>query len=249
MKEEGIDRKLLLDLGLTNNEIEVYLKLLMSGSVTVNTIAERTGLHRQACYDALDRLLEKSFVNFVNKDNKKHFQALPPEQLVNYIEEMKERMAEMLPQLKKIEDASREKTLVEVYKGKNVLRFVYRDIQKTLREGNWELLITGVEESKFLEYDKPGIERHINNMKKFGFKEKLLAVEGTKIFFPGEQSEYRLLPKKYFNPNPTHIYGNKIVSIIWGEPVYAIAIKNKEIADANRKQFQMLWKIAKPAKK
>jgi sugar-specific transcriptional regulator TrmB len=77
-----IDKDVLRELGLTNNEVDVYLKLLMSGSVTVNTLAERTGMHRQACYDALDRLLEKGFVSFVIKNNKKNFQALPPEQLI-----------------------------------------------------------------------------------------------------------------------------------------------------------------------
>lgn len=245
---ENIDRKLLLDLGLTNNEIEVYLKLLMSGSVTVNTIAERTGLHRQACYDALDRLLEKGFVNFVIKDNKKHFQALEPEKVLAYIEEMKNRFSEMLPTLNKISQLPKESTVVEVFKGENTLRFLYRDVLATLKKTGGELLVSGVEESKFLEYDESVIERHIHNMKKFGFKEKLLTMQGTKFFFPGEQSEYRLLPKRFFNPNPMHIYADKVVFIIWGTPVYAVVIKNREIADANRKQFYLLWHMAKKHK-
>ena len=76
-----MDKEILKECGLTNNETGVYLALLQTGSISVNSIAEKSGLHRQAVYDALDRLLEKGFVNFVIKNNKKHFQAIHPEKI------------------------------------------------------------------------------------------------------------------------------------------------------------------------
>lgn len=243
--DKKVDREVLFELGLTNNEVEVYLKLLMSGSVTVNTIAERTGLHRQACYDALDRLLEKGFVNFVIKDNKKHFQAFPPEQLLTYVGELGDKIQEMMPQLKQIANIPKDKTFVEVYKGKNVMRTIHRDVLKTLKEIKEPLLVTGVEEKEFLKYDKTAIEKHITDFKKFELKEKLLAREGAKTFFPGPQSEYKLLPEDHFNPNPTYIYGDKVVFLVWGTPLYAVMIKSKQVSDIHKKHFEMLWKIAK----
>ena len=243
---EGVDKDLLKEIGLTNNEVEVYLKLLMGGSVTVNTIAERTGMHRQACYDALDRLLEKGFVSFVIKDGKKNFQALPQEQVLNYIDNLKSQLNEMLPALKKISVSSSESTQVEVYKGKNALRTVLRDVIQTLKEKPEIVSINGIDETKFLECDKQAIDKYILDMRKFGFKERLLAMEGATDFIPGTQSEYRFLPKEFFNPNPTFIYGEKVVFIVWGTPLYSVMIKSKEVADANRKQFNILWRIAKP---
>ena len=82
-------------------------------------------------------------------------------------------------------------------------------------------------------------------MKKNNLKEKLLAKETGEYFFEGKQSEYRFIPDNLFNPNPTHIYGDRIAIVIWGKPTYGIIIKNKEVADANRKYFQILWKTAK----
>lgn len=241
---DEIDLVLLKELGLTNNEVEVYLKLLMSGSVTVNVLAERTGLHRQACYDALDRLLEKGFVNFVLKDNKKHFQALPPGQLLSYIEEMKNRVYDLLPRLEKIAEAPKETTRVEVYKGKNALRVVLRDVLRTLKASGGMQLSVGIDENKYIEYDKAAIEKYISDMRKFGLRERLLTVKGAKTMFSGPQSEYRFLPKRFFNPNSTLIYGEKVVFLIFAVPLYAIVIESKEIADANRKQFNLLWRIA-----
>lgn len=239
-----INRELLKELGLTTNEVEVYLKLLGSGSITVNELATKTGLYRQACYDALDRLLEKGFVNFVVKDSKKHFQALNPEKLVEYVDYMKQRLEEALPELERIAEPT-EKAFVEVHKGKNAIRGLFRDMINTLKTSGTEVLVSGVEEDKYLEYDKTAIEKYINDIRKFGFKEKLLAREGAKTFFPGPQSEYRLLPTEFFNPTPTHIYGDKVVFILWGDPVHTVLINNREIADANRKQFYLLWGMAK----
>jgi hypothetical protein len=107
----------------------------------------------------------------------------------------------------------------------------------------------GIEETKFLEFDQIAIKQHINKLKKNNLKEKLLSKVSATQFFEGKQSEYRLIEDHLFNPNPTHVYGDKVAMIIWGHPIYGIIIKSKHLADANRKYFQMLWKIAKKRKK
>ncbi|VVC03958.1 Sugar-specific transcriptional regulator TrmB [Candidatus Bilamarchaeum dharawalense] len=240
-----VDKNLLKELGLTNNEVEVYLKLLMSDSITVNILAERTGMHRQVCYDALDRLLEKGFVSYVVKEGKKNFQALPPEQLVVYAEDMKSRLEQMVPDLKKVSLMPKDETFVEVYKGKNVVRTILRDMLDHMKRTRETALIFGVDESKFKEYDQPATEKYINDLRKFNLREKLLSFEGATEFFSGPQSEYRLLPIEFFNPNPTYVYGDKVVFLVWGSPMHAVMIKSKEAADVNRKQFNILWKLAK----
>jgi len=102
----------------------------------------------------------------------------------------------------------------------------------------------GIEETKFLEFDDVAIKQHISKMARNNLKEKLLSKVSAAFFFEGKQSEYRLIPDHLFNPNPTHIYGDKIAIIIWGHPTYGIIIKNKSVADANKKYFQILWQTA-----
>ena len=82
-----MDKDILKEVGLTTNETDVYLTLLKEGSISVNNIAEKAGLHRQAVYDALDRLLEKGFVSFVTRNNKKHFQGIHPQKILEYLQE------------------------------------------------------------------------------------------------------------------------------------------------------------------
>ena len=83
-------KETLKNLGMTNNEIEIYLTLLNSVELSVNDIGMKSGLHRQVCYDALDRLLEKGFVSYIIKDNKKFFKVLEPEKILDYLDEKKQ---------------------------------------------------------------------------------------------------------------------------------------------------------------
>lgn|SRR3989338_749 len=238
----------LKNLGMTKNEVEIYLTLLKNGELSVNEIGTKAGLHRQVCYDALDRLLEKGFISFVNKNSKKYFRPLYPEKILEYLEEKKDQVKQIMPELKIMFDLEAQETYVEVVKGKNVLRTIYNDIFKELVEKKDVLYAMGVDEDKFLEFDSIAIKQHELRLKKNKLKEKLLAKESAKTFFENKQSEYRLIPDHLFNPNPTHIYGDRVAIIIWGTPAYGIIIKNKDVADANRKYFQMLWSIAKKRK-
>jgi hypothetical protein len=130
-----------------------------------------------------------------------------------------------------------------------VLKTIYRDIFKEMSENNAELLIMGVDETKFLKTDKIAIKQHIIRLRRMSVKEKLLGKESATVFFAGSQSEYKLISDHLFNPNPTHIYGNKIAIVVWGTPTYGIIIKSDEIADSNKKFFKVLWATGKKLNK
>jgi HTH-type transcriptional regulator, sugar sensing transcriptional regulator len=241
-------RDTLKKLGLTPNEVEVYLTLLRHGEMSVYKLASKSGFHRQICYDALERLLEKGFASYVVKDNKKYFKPIEPKKIYNYIQEKKEEFDLALPKLEEIYNSVEEDTKVEVIKGKLVLRMIYNDIIKVITKTKKGLLAMGVDEEKFLEFDKIAIKQYINKIGKLKIKEKLLSKESSKTFFEGPQSEYRLLPDHLFNPNPTHIYGDKVAIILWGEPMHGIIMESKQVADAYRKYFQILWEMSKKKK-
>lgn len=243
-----MNKQILKELGLTNNEIEVYLTLLKTGSISVNAIAEKSGLHRQAVYDALDRLLEKGFVSFVIKNNKKYFQGINPEKILEYLKEKEDKFKSILPDLINLTKLPREDTFVEFFKGKNIVRTVYRDIIKEFQKKPGEVLISGVDERKFIKEDKIALEQHLLKLRKLKCKERILIREGDKYFVKGPQTEYRWIQEESFNPTPIYVYNNKLTIIIWGNPNYAIIIKNKDLADAYRKQFNLLWKISEKPK-
>jgi len=237
----------LKELGLTGNEAAVYLALLRCGGASANILAEKSGLYRQAVYDALERLMEKGFASFVHKENKKHFQAYPPGKILQFLKEREEDFAKMMPDLTKISNLPKEDTKVEVHKGNDsgIVKTIYRDVIEELQKRGGEVLISGTQEKKFLEANKTALEQHLRRIREIKCKERIFVEEGDYDFVEGEQTEYKWISKKYFSPAPIYVYGHKVCMLIWANPNYAIIVENKHMAEGYRRQFNMLWKIAR----
>ena len=123
------------------------------------------------------------------------------------------------------------------------MKIAFRDIVKTLKSGG-ENLCTAVEERTNNKY-KLVSEQYERDMLHYKIKERVIIREGEKGAFLKGTSKYKKIPIKFFNPNPTQIYGDNVQIIIWGNPDHLIIIRSKEVADSYRKQFEFMWKYAK----
>jgi hypothetical protein len=56
--------------------------------------------------------------------------------------------------------------------------------------------------------------------------------------------DLRYISQKYVSPVATMIYADKVLIQVWEPSMIAIEITSKQIADAYRDQFELLWKDA-----
>jgi len=244
-----INKEILKQIGLTGNEIQVYLTLLKIGSSAVSDIAKNSGLYRPYAYDTLERLKEKGLISSVTVNNKKFYKAVHPSHLIDIERDRVEELNKIVPQLEGFLRLPKEETNVELYSGKKVVRVIQKDVLKTLLEKKGENLVIGVNEKKFMKADPVMMKQLFNQMRKFKLKERVLVREGDN-YLPGheETTTYKFLPKEFFEPTSTFIYGDKIAIIIFSEPLCGLIINSKLLANAYRKQFEVLWKFAKAKK-
>lgn len=245
-----IDKTALQGLGLTDNEIGVYLTMLRIGSAPVSAIAEHSEIYRPYVYDTLKKLQEKGLVNYVAKEGKKYFRAVHPGRLMDRLRERETALGAALPALEAMMKLPKEETRTELYKGKAVVKTVQRDVLNTLAETGGESLVIGVDEKRFMAVDPIAMGQFFNEMKRRNFRERVLVREGDN-YLPGKQetTKYRRIPKEFFNPSSTFIYGNKVAIVIFGEPLHGLIIESELLSDAYRKQFNLLWKGAKPIRR
>lgn len=238
--------KTLKQIGLTKNEILVYLTLLKIGSSSASKISERSEIYRPYTYDTLERLQEKGLASFIVKDSKKLFKAVDPSQLAEIQKEKLIAINNIIPRLKKLIEIPKEESNVELYTGKKVIRVIQKDVLKDLLKNKGESLVIGVDEKKFMEVDPIIMEQFFNQMEKNKLKERILVRKGDN-YLPAKKSTttYKFLPKEFFDPTSTFIYGDNVAIVLFSEPLNGIIIKSKLIANAYRKQFELLWKIAK----
>lgn len=240
-----MNKEALKQIGLTDYEADVYLALVRHGQMSAYELAEKAGLYRQVTYDTLKRLQEKGFVSSVTEGKAKLFKAIDPELVLEFLNERTQNYKQILPELVELNKSSKQPLSVETYKGRNVVRIALRDIINHLKKGG-EVLCTAVDESvPFAKY-KTITEQYERDMIKYKIKERVIIRQGTKGLFQKGTSTYRKIPNEFFNPNPIQIYGDNVQTIVWGNPDYLILIRNKGVADSYRKQFELMWKGARP---
>lgn len=226
--------------GLSKNEIKVYLALLRLRSALAGEIAKKSGVHRRNVYDALEKLIEKGLVSYLMHGTRRYFQAEDPKRLVDIMKSREEQIKSLLPELRKrYEGKKREEA--KIFRGRAGLKTVLDD---QIDRGK-EILVFGTY-GKFdtiLKYYFPQFEKR--RLKK-GVKVKLIFDEGDRgKELAKELVQARYIPKFWTGPVATNICGNKVYVIVWAETPLIFQIEHKEIADAYRRYFKTLWKIAK----
>lgn len=238
-----MNKELLKRLGISNSEIEIYLTLLKNNQLSVYEIAKKTGSYRQATYDAINRLSEKGFVNSVKEGKHLLYRAVSPEIIFEYLSDELEQYRQALPELIQLRNNEQDKLIVETFKGKNVIKIGLKDIIHSLKKGG-EVLSTAIDELIPLSQDKLTVKQYERDLIARNIKERVIIKEGTIGQFKKGTTTYRKIPEEYFNSNSMQIYGDNIQIFLWGNPNHLIVIRNKEIADNYRKQFELLWKCA-----
>ncbi len=238
-------------IGLTENEIKVYLDLLKNGSSTAYEIGKRTGIYRVHIYDKLEQLMDKGMATHIYKGAKKHFQATDPIKIRQYIEDKRRKLEEqeqgvesIIPELEALSNFPKEDTHVEVFKGREGLKYFLKDIIKEKKE----VLVTGIDDKRYQEELPIFMKQYFRDIKRFKIKERVITIKQKGVFrFEQElapTTNYRFLEEKQFNPTNTFVYGGKVVIVSWGSPVTAVMIKNSLISETYRSHFEHLWGIA-----
>lgn len=250
----------LKSLGLTDGEIKVYIALLKLGESTNSPIARYSGMQSSSVYYCLNSLIEKGFVTYVLKGNRKHFQAVRPENIPQILEERKKELEEqqnsinkIIPKLKELSNNLKEKTTAEVYEGFKGFQMIFRDILRELKSGeSYQAFVIeqAIIKSKELELI---FTKHNKELKKKGIKLYLLADEKMRPIF--EKTYGKRFLKSYQEIRYTEqktpigitIYKDFVVTHIQedNKPI-AIKIKNKKLSDSYRNYFDFVWKLAKP---
>lgn len=253
MKEE------LKSIGLTDGETEVYLALLKLGESTNSPIARHSKLQSSTVYYCLNSLIEKGFVKYILKGDRKHFSAINPENILSILNERekefvkkKQNIKLIIPKLKQYQYVVKDKTTAEVYEGAKGFQAIFNQILAELRRGDqYEAFVIeqSMEGSKEIEnlFIKHNIE-----LKKRGIKLRLLANESMRNIFEkiyGKHflktyQEIRYTPQTI--PAGITIYKDNVITHVNEENLpISIKVRNKKLAQMYRDFFNSEWKQAK----
>ncbi|MBI2047396.1 hypothetical protein HYT26_04525 [Candidatus Pacearchaeota archaeon] len=140
----------------------------------------------------------------------------------------------------------KEEINASVYKGKEGLKTIHSEM---LREGK-DVYVLGAKGLIFTElpYFIPNFERERikKKMKFILLYDKQEVKESEEHIAKRQFFEGKVLPKGFDSNGVMNIFGNKVAIVLWKEKYpTGFMIDNKDIADAFRKWFELLWNYSK----
>lgn len=238
----------LKDIGLTENEAKVYLALTELGNTTATPLRNKTGLHNSRVYEALSGLTKKGLVSYFLKNNVKHFAALDPEAMIRILEERRQKLESLIPQIKVLSSNSESDYRVSLYEGYKAVKQVYDQILAGLSDKD-EILVLGAAKAEshflgktfFLEYTLRRVRKRINMRMIFNND----AIESAKEYAMEKYTKARVLPPGTAMPSAMNIYPDRVSILILKEKPVVFQIDCTEVAKSYRTYFEFMWKISK----
>lgn len=226
-------------IGFNEKEIKIYIVLLRLGSSTATKIAEETNIDRATTYRFLYSLIEKGFVSYFVKDSVKYFTGAHPYKIIEDLKEKSNEVKLFLPELIGLMSVKKGETRLEVYKGKEGLKAIMKDILREKKD------YTFIGEVERFYTDLPFYtEQWLKQVEKYNIKGRLIFNEKAK-FTVAKTEKHKLISKKFISRISTWTYGNKTALFIWSNPPFGVVIDNGEVTKSNLSLFEFLWGLAK----
>lgn len=248
MDDVNVPTEILKEIGLTKNEIKVYVALLKLGSETKKAIVKESGITPSKLYTVTDRLIDKGLVSKVKKNGVYHFSAAPPEQVLDFLDQKKQRIDEqadafkdVIPELTSLEQ--KQDQTVEVFTGWDGLRTIYNQVIRAMPRGSENYVLgatSGTDEERtrrfFLHVCR---ERRAKNI---GLR--LLVNEddeawANKIVDPEENEEIQVM--EHVSPTEVSIWDDHVlITTLTDEPV-VVHLHGADAASSFMNYFNKLW--------
>ena len=242
-----MDISVLEEIGLTNGEIKTYLAVLELGSTTSGPAIKKSNLQSSVFYNSLNSLIEKGLITYIKKGKIRYYQSIDPYSLVDFLEDKKTRLKEIIPQLLAKQKSAENKETAEIFEGKNGIRTAYYSMLSDVEKGETYQAFAMAEQFQnkeivdfFVKFDKKRNEENkvVN----------LLANLKDKNFFKENYKQVKNLNLRFTNiniPLGINITKNSLMFTIWGEEPVCYRILSKELSKRFSLFFEDIWKTAK----
>ncbi len=234
----------LRELGLTDNEVNVYLALLQTGSTTAGPLVQKTHLHRSRVYASLERLVEKGICASMLKGTRHYYEALPPRSLLDVVDEKRRKIESLIPALSAL---SGENTLkAGMYEGIRGFKAVREKLIASMKPGEtW--IIQGAPTVANERLEAWLWDFHVRRMKR-GIRAKILYNADARKFGKRreklEKTEVRYMKETFVTPSWVELYTDAILIGVLSEGMVSFVVQDRKVRDSFAAYFDILWKNA-----
>lgn len=234
--------KKLQELGLSEQEIKVYIAALELGQASIQDIAKKAGISRTSLYNFIKTLKEKRLIWETSRKKRKVYSAAHPNQLVEIERTRLSDIRSIIPELLAVYNKDKRKPSVTFYDGIEGIKHVYAD---TLSEGKNIIEWTDYQSLKnvlgkyYADYPLERAQRDI------GLKSIVADEPEARRAMTSNNKllrETKFISAKELSTD-IMIYGDKVAMLsLKSDPPFAVLIEDKNLALTMRVVWSELWK-------
>lgn len=242
----------LINLGLSEEEIFVYLSTLEHGSATVLELARNTGIPRTTVYLLIDSLIDKKLLKLSSDAKKKQYLPASPDDLIHLAQVKKEQLQETLHSLR--EDLPQLHALYRLYHTQPKIQYYHgkSEIVKLFEESlKYEKIYLYLLSGEFTSYFGSYAHSYRTACKKtMCYTKEILSKTVDNLQYQKENNSVRnqivLLSQEDVVKIDSIIYGEKTVTLTYkdGHP-HATVICDKDIQFFEVLKFNAFWNSCK----
>jgi len=241
--------KQLQNAGFNETEAKIYLASLELGETSVSRIARKSGIKRTTVYLSLENLMHRGLMSVIKKEGKAHYFAEDPRNLERIMEERKQRISDLVPQLLAFTNLIDKKPEIRYFEGeegiKEVMMHALEYAKNEICMMYSESYVEDFDEKYISEYYAPErLKRKILARTIVPDNEHMRSLETEKFL-----RKIKFLPPELFKIKiEVFIYGKDKVSVLSFKEKFALIIESPAIYDSFKSIFETMWVMAKDEK-
>ncbi|MCX6793048.1 MAG: hypothetical protein NTY12_03395 [Candidatus Falkowbacteria bacterium] len=237
----------LREIGLNDKEIDLYLATLKKGEAGMSELARLAGIKRTSAYLLFSNLEKKGLLGSFKSKSGTKFIAKDPRYLIEKAKKEISALDEILPSLEAMSKTGISKPKITYYEGINDY---IRVIEECLLKPHTTIRHIGslFEGHKSLSKDYDLKHFAPKRIKSHIFLKAIYTQEIKPLFkndSPYELREVKYLPTSMKMKTLTLIHENKVIISTSNENLGIMVIESKEIADAEKEKFDLIWEATK----
>jgi sugar-specific transcriptional regulator TrmB len=236
----------LKELDLDENEIKVYLSCLNKDGSNVKEISKKSNLIRTSVYGILQNLTKKSLISAIKKEGITFFQSVPPKELINILEEKKQKIKAILPKLEELGKYQESTYNIEFFEGKEAVKRITNDII-SMKNEIVKILGAG---KKWFEFSEVFSIIYYRKKKEMNVKTKTILsdTKEEREFIKNKDiknSEFKFIKDMDITKTAIFIYQDKVAFVSYEGEIRGFIIKDKEFNQTQNILFDNQWRTAK----
>ncbi len=236
---------ILKEIGLSEEEAQVYLSALSLGQTTILKLSKATNIKRTTVYGIVDTLKEKGLMRIELKGLKQLYVAENPERLEIMLERRKDDFSKILPKFQALYNLKGAESVIKYYTGIKTMQDIYRDTLKEIRPREDYLVITNQE--KWYNLDPKFALNYIEERAKLPIKTRLLFQDSEiarehKKLERNFNEEIKILPSGEPLNVDTILLPDKMITFELTPPYMTVVIENRSIVSLHKEMFEIIWR-------